>query len=510
MARVPLKSGAYEARSIIANAQRCVNLYGEANPEDAPAPFSFYPTPGLVTLGTPGTAGRGRGLYTASNGLLYAVAGQILYLVQSDWSFVEVGTLGTVATTPVSMVDNQTDMIVVDSYAGYTVKLLGNAFATIADVAFYSANRVDFADTYFILNKPKTGQFYTSNSNSTGFNALNFATKIGYSDLLATTAVVHREVWLLGNSTSEVWVNSGAADFPFQIMSGSFIQHGCAAVYSVAQMGDALFWISQDAQGGRVVVKGQGYQAQRISTHAIEYALAGYSTVSDAIGFAYQQEGHQFYVLTFPTADKTWCFDLTTQQWHERAWLDGNGIEHRHRACAAAYAYGVNVVQDWETGALYRLDLDAYTDAGAPILRRRGFPHMTSDGKRVFYRQFTADMQVGADPGNIWQGLPAYSLGRDSVADTALGPDVVPVFLGVDGGSFVAAAAQVYLRYSDTRGASWSDPIASDLGHTGEFLQSMQYQRLGMARDRVFELFWSAPVRTALNGAFVDAKVAGS
>ena len=510
MARVPLKSGAYEARSIIANAQRCVNLYGEANPEDAPAPFSFYPTPGLVSLGTPATAGRGRGLFAASNGLLYAVVGQTVYEVAPDWSFTSLGTLTQVANTPVSMTDNQTDLMIVDGTGGYIVTLSSGAFSTISDPAFYSANRVDFADTYFVLNKPNTGQFYTSNSNATTFNALNFATKIGFSDLLAVSAVVHREVWLLGKTTTEVWVNSGAADFPFQIMSGSFIQHGCAAVYSVAQMGEALFWLSQSAQGGRVVLKGQGYQAQRISTHAIEYALAGYETIEDAIGFAYQQEGHQFYFLTFPTADKTWCYDIITGQWHERAWLDTEGVEHRHRACASAYAYGVNVVQDWETGAIYALDLDAYTDDGSPILRRRGFPHMTSDGKRVFYRQFIADMQVGTDPASIWRGLPAYALGRDTVADTALGPDVVPVFLGVDGGSFVANAAQLYLRYSDTRGASWSDPIANDLGHTGEFLKSIQYQRLGMARDRVFELFWSAPVRTALNGAFVDAKVAGS
>jgi hypothetical protein len=92
------------------------------------------------------------------------------------------------------------------------------------------------------------------------------------------------------------------------------------------------------------------------------------------------------------------------------------------------------------------------------------------------------------------------------VADTALGPDVIPVFLGADDGLSYVAPSKLYLRYSDTRGQTWSNPIEDDFGATGEFYKSIHYQRLGMARDRVFEVFWSAPVRTALNGAFVMAE----
>ena len=68
----------------------------------------------------------------------------------------------------------------------------------------------------------------------------------------------------------------------------------------------------------------------------------------------------------------------------------------------------------------------------------------------------------------------------------------------------------LYLRYSDDKGASWSDPISTSLGTAGDTLMSLQFQRLGMARDRIFELFWSAPVRTALNGAFIETRVLGS
>lgn len=53
MARIPLIGGAYQAKSIIANAQRCVNLYPEANPQSdqPPSPATHYPTPGLVKIG---------------------------------------------------------------------------------------------------------------------------------------------------------------------------------------------------------------------------------------------------------------------------------------------------------------------------------------------------------------------------------------------------------------------------------------------------------------------------
>jgi hypothetical protein len=433
--------------------------------------MTYYPTPGLRLLAEPPVAGVGRGVYKASNGGLYVCVAQKLYYVDPSYNWTLLGSLSSGATTPVSMADNQTTLVLVDgSAAGYTVTLATNAFASIVDAAFYGGDTVQFQDTFFVLNNPGNGQFYVGPSNAvTPFNPLAFASKIGASDRLVTIGIVHRELWLIGEQTSEVWINSGGNPVPFELMNGAFIQHGCAAKYSVAQMGDALFWLSQDKQGGNVVLKGQGYQAERISTHAIEVAIASYAVKSDAIGYTYQQEGHQFYVLTFPTADKTWCFDLVTGEWHERVWLDTNGNEHRHRGIAAAYCYGENIVQDWQTGALYAFDLNVYTDNGTNIIRRRGFPHMVSGANRVVYSVFIADMEVGRVAG--------------------------------------ATPSPLSLRYSDTRGVTWSDPIRDDLGAGGDFLHSIQFTRLGMARDRVFELFWSGDVRTALLGAFVDAKV---
>lgn len=48
--RITLENGFYKAKSIIANAQREINLYPEKNPGDSPVPVTHYPTSGLRLL----------------------------------------------------------------------------------------------------------------------------------------------------------------------------------------------------------------------------------------------------------------------------------------------------------------------------------------------------------------------------------------------------------------------------------------------------------------------------
>jgi hypothetical protein len=483
--RVALNGGFYKARSVIASAQRCLNLFPEVNPGDAQSPVqvTHYQTPGLVRLIDAGDAETEvlttRCTYTASNGDLYEVVGDTVYYVSSAWARTTIGTIAP-GTNPVSICDNGLVAVVVDGTpSGYYITLATRVWSTISDEAFYGADRVDYVDTFFLFNRPGTTQFYISPSLWNGlepFDPLDLAAKIGTPDPISTLIVNHREVWLLGDQRgTEVWYNSGAADFTFERMPGVFINHGCAAKYSVQRIDTSVFWLSKDEQGQCIVLEGVGYEAKRISTHAIENAFGEYDEISDAVAFTYQQEGHDFYVLTFPTADRTWVYDLATKLWHERAWIDGDGCEHRIRANCAALAYGQNVCGDWEDGRLYRFDLNVRTDDGDPIVRRRGFPHLIRDGKRIFYRNFIADMQVAGNTGLLDTQEP-----------------------------------QVNLRWSDTRGASWGNPIRQGVGSTGQYLRQIQFNQLGMARDRVFELFWSGDFATALNGAFVDTSVAGT
>jgi hypothetical protein len=469
--KVALKTGSYSAKSLVAEAQRCINLYAEKNPEDSPFPYTYYLSPGLTlkATATPSFGSGWRGLYAASNGTGYGVCGSSVYAISSTWGLTKLGDIAT-QTGKVSMVDNANYLVMVDgTNVGYTVKLSTNTFAPITDSAFLGANTVDFLDGFLVLNDPNTQEFYISLANTIQFDATDFASKSGYSDKLVGVAVTKRYIYLLGVATTEVWFDAGDTTFAMERLPGVFMQYGCGAVGSIAQMDGDIYWLAQSPQGVAFVCRSRQFNAEHISTFALDNELAGYATLSDAIGFTYEIDGHFFYVLTFPTADKTWQYDLSTGQWNELNWVDTNGNLHRHRANCYASLYGQPIVGDWQNGNLYLWDVNNYTDNGNPIPRIRSFAHSVDDNSdRIRYREFIANMEVGNGANN----------------------GSVPVFL----------------RWSDTRGRSWGNAIEGSLGMEGEYIKSIQFQRLGMARDRVFELSWSAPCKTALLGAWVEAQ----
>jgi hypothetical protein len=423
MVKVALTGGAYTAHSVIASAQRCVNLFPEPMPsgnqyigttgQGEPSTHAHYPTPGTRLLGTIGT-GPIRGIFQCATGHVYVVSGDTLYSVDiSNWTGTALGMLTPGIKTPVSMRDNGLDLVVVDGMiAGWTVNLASGAFAAIdtSDGVFSGADRVDYLDTFFILNKPGTPQFYISGSLAVTFDPLDFADKEAYPDLLVTAVVAHRLIYLFGERTSEIWYDAGlvgfsttdptvATSFQFAPMQSQvFIDHGCAAKYSPAVYDNKAFWLTKDRQGQGIIMMVEGEAVKRVSTYAIEAEIAGYDRISDAIGFCYQMAGHTFYVLTFPHADKTWSYDIATGLWHQWAWIDSNGDEHRHRANCFWPVNDIGVVGDWQNGNLYALDNRVFTDNGQPIKRVRTFPHMLADGKRVFYRQFLADLETGWAP----------------------------------------------------------------------------------------------------------------
>jgi hypothetical protein len=483
---MPLTGGFYVAKSIIAGAQRAVNVYAEANPQDAPFPYTTYDRPGLTRryIPTPQT-GCWRGLYTATNGKLFGVMGSTVYYIPSSLVPISIGTINS-SVGPVSFSDNRIIIVLVDgSPNGYTINPTSLSFATIVDAAFYGANRVDYLDTFFTFNVPNTNEWYISLSEWDGvlpFDPLDIATKTGAADGISTCIVNNRNIWLLGDQeSSEVWYNVGKPDFTFERMPGIIINHGCAATYSAAWYGNAVFWVGVDPSGAKFALMGIGYEAKVVTTPAVQNAWTSYATISDAIGFTFQIEGHAFWVITFPTADKTWAFDITESTrtgqplWYEWVWQDVTGDEHRWRANCHAQAYGLNIVGDYENGALYALDQENFTDDGNPIVRRRGFPHLIGEGDRITVKNIIARMQVGA----------AY-------------------------GETTDRPAQVSLRCSTTGGASYGNPILQSVGSGGQYGTSPQWNQIGMGRDWVFELFWDFPFKTALDGLFLDADKLGS
>lgn len=519
MTRIPLTQGAYMARSIIASAQRSVNLYAEKNPDDSPSPFTHYGAPGLTTLADPPSPAPGRCLYMSNIGKLYYVCGDTVYYVSPQWVLTALGTINS-QTGIASMADNGTNAALVDgTTSGWQINLTTNVMTQIDGTnnappplggglfAFYGADRVDAIDGFLVFNQPGTRNFYSTYFNEMIFDSLYFAAKNGYSDDLVTIIVTLREIWLIGQRTTEIWFNAGDPAFPFQIYPGTFIQHGCIAKYSVAQVNGVVFFLSQDQAGTNIIVRGQGHEVKAISNPAMEYELSRYPVISDAEGFCFTIAGHAFYQINFPAANKSWRWDERTPGlWAEVVWTDSNGGENRHRAACAAFAYGVNVCADWETGRLYKFDLENHTDAGMPMQWRRGWPHSMKDGRRVIYPGFVLDVQAATSPNTIDPPGPFPTLGGPSGVNGSPSIDGSPPEDAILGGPAPApsTAPVVFLRWSDDRGRTYGNPVAQTLGATGRYLAQPSWNRCGSARDRVWECYGVIPGKLAINGAFLD------
>jgi hypothetical protein len=466
--KTPILGSAYVARSVNAADNRMINLFPEIIPEGGKEPGFLNRAPGLRLVITVGT-GPIRGLWTFKN-VLYVVSGIQLYKVDTNYTVTLLGTV--TGTGPVSMSDNGTQLFVAANGPGFIYNANTNVFQQITDPDYPGAVTVSYIDGYFVFNEPNTQKFWvTSIFDGTNIDALDFASAEGAPDELVGLIADHREVWLFGTDSVEVWYNSGDPDFPFARIQGAFNELGCAAPYSIAKMDNGLFWLGEDARGQGIVYRANGYTGQRISTHAVEWQIQQYGNISDAIGYTYQQDGHSFYVLIFPSAGKTWVYDVATQAWHERAGFS-NGNFVRHRSNCQVFFDSQVMVGDYENGKIYAFDLDVYADDGQPQKWLRSWRALQT-GQNTLKRTAHHSLQLDIESG---VGLV-----------TGQGSD-----------------PEVMLRWSDDGGHTWSNEHWVKIGKIGEYGRRAIWRRLGMTqklRDRVYEVSGTDPVKIAIMGA---------
>ena len=232
---------------------------------------------------------------------LFAVAGGSFLEVFQDGTSHLIGTVAP-GTTPAQIFADAatpgTQVFITSAGQGYRSDGTG-VFPVVA------AATGTFLDGYFIAAQPNSKQFNISGINDpSSWNPLDFGIKQGWlSDNLSAVWMDHKLLWLFGFETTEVWYDSGNANFPFTpIQSGGFIQHGCTAPFSPAQVGESIMYLAGDMEGGNWVAQTQGLVPNRVSNHAMEFALSNYSETQDAVGYGYQDAGLHFfyYVLHFP------------------------------------------------------------------------------------------------------------------------------------------------------------------------------------------------------------------
>lgn len=434
----------YPLADTAADIQRTVNWYLSAiESGTGKSDYMLKAIPGLAVYSSTSGTGRAGGAIEL-NGRAFVVVSNTLYEITQGGGYTNRGTLLT-SSGPVCMDFNSTQLVIVDGNYGYTLTLASNSFARITDTDFLGSARCAYLDQYLVFMRPETGQFYLSDlANAAALDALDVATAEGSPDNLVSLIVSNRQLWLFGKKSTEIWFNSGAAAFPLERNNGAFIEVGCSAAHTVVQTSNTVMWVGADKDGRGVVWAAQGYTPRRVSDQHIEEALQNSTDLANATAWVYQEDGHTFYCLRIPGHDTTLCFDILTQKWCDRADLvDGDYVQHRGIAHMVAFGKHLLLGSD---GVVYEMDKDAHTNAGDPLVRDRISPHSsTPDEAWVFYESFELLCQRGN-------------------------------------------AATVMLRWSNDGGVSWGNWVVRSLGEVGNRTKPVRWDRLGRAKDRVWQL----------------------
>ena len=492
--KTPILGASYLARSTNAAADRMVNLYPEIVPQGGKEPAYLTRAPGMRPVSPLIGGSTVRGLLVVGS-YLYSVSGIAFVRFDADFNYENLSASSGISITSgltphVSMATNGRQIFIATNPAAYIYDIYTNVFQRITDPDFPGASVVGYLDGYFVFIQPNSQKVWvTSLLDGTSIDALDFASVEGSPDNLVSMIVDHREVWLFGENSVEVWYNSGNADFPLERIQGAFNEIGCGATYSVARLDNGIFWLGSDTRGRGVVYRSNGYTGQRISTHAVEWRIQQYATLSDAVAYTYQQDGHAFYVLNFPSADATWVYDVSTGQWHERACVRSTvatvfPVLGRHLStCQATFGNNVIVGDAFGGAWLSRLDLNAYND-------------------EVVTTQFRPQICIRA-----WRAL---ATGENTLVRTIHDSLQLDCEVGVGLITGQGSNPQVALRWSDDGGHTWSSEHWRSLGAIGTTQTRVFWRRLGMtmkSRDRVYEITVSDPVQLAIMGAELHLRV---
>ena len=480
---IPFTGHAYKSESLFMSSEECINFYLHPYPSIGEGQkFALIGTPGLELYYDSGVSEEVRAVLSWGD-YIYMVVGnefrrvflnQITEVVDS----VVVGTLGS-SSGIVSIATNGLDIIMVDGPYGYVHDITGleeapesiGDFTRITDEDFPGGNTVVQVDGYYLVNKPDTGQVYRSDWNDgLKWGGLAFSTAGGDPDNVIGLIVDHLNVAVVGERTAELWVNTGAAIFNFARIDGAFIEQGAVSSSALTKINNALYWLGRDRNGQGQVFQALGHQPKIISTTPISYQISTYTDLSNAIMFSYQQEGHAYVVLTFPTDSVTWVYDSTIGLWHQRSSFI-RGLAKRWRINCHTLHKGEHIVGDYINGKLYKLKTDVYDEDGSDMVSTR----TTSILRNRQNRMTVNEVQLVTEPG-----------------------------VGIHTGSSEDTNPKAMFSWSKDGGRNFSQEISVPLGKIGEYENRTKIMQLGQGRNWVFRVKISAAVRKVILGAIMD------
>lgn len=466
----------YTSQLKSASAQLDMNCYLErVEVEGGKAKWILLNTPGLTVwtnILTAGGAGKGRGIYTEpSTGRSFAVVGSDL------WEILPFGEApvkrSSVAMAnddePASFSSNVLQLAIASGGTLYVLTLVTNVFAAVS-VNGASVVKVGYSTGFGIALYADSNEYAISAPlDFTSWNGTQVAGVSDFSDLVLDMVIDHKEIWLLGQTKAEPWYNDGGALFPYDVVPGGFVDQGSASIWGSAQLDNTFFWVGGDTRGTGIVWRMNGYTPQRVSNHAVENDLRKYQTRNDAIAYGYQEAGHSFYRIVFPSAGTCWCYDVASNQWHQRASFNPAtgkfglplGQFHTYND-----SFNAHLVLD-PNGIVYQSSIDFQDDAGVPIRHVRRSAYVSSAGKYLFPKSLEIETNMGEAP--------------------------QPPLLDGQG---KARGAQFMVRWSKDGANKFTDERMVSLGQAGEFATRARIQQLGRfwgTKGLVFEVAWTDP-----------------
>lgn len=319
---------------------------------------SFYGLKSFTTKS--GSADRGM---LKNQGKLYKVTDTTLYEVASNGVHTSLGFIPGSNRCIMSAMGSQ---VIIANGGGNIYTWDGTTLTQNTDPNLGNPNGVAVLNNQAIYDQGNGQGFDVSDVGTPNtINGLNNAQAESFSDDLIIPYAYRETLYLMGAETIELWWNSGQGNPPFDKIQGAVINQGLGAKYSVADNPDFIFFFGADKQF-HTLTAGSSAVDTVISTPALAKQMQDYSVTDDCIGFTMELEGQWFYVATFPFEDITWVYPVGGEwfQW-------GSSATGRIRANSYVNIFGKHLVGDYQSGNIYELDAETYTDAGETIIRTR-------------------------------------------------------------------------------------------------------------------------------------------
>lgn len=354
-----LAGPSYQSRSKALSDQRTKNFYQEVN-RGAKSEFVLQSFPGQKLFGTAGTPGADRGSHKMA-GVPFSVVGNTLVSVSSIGAHTSHGTIpGTARCT---FADDGTNLFICT--AGSVYQYNGTAVSTVTDPDIVGSIAIDVLNNQFIYTK--SNLFIISDvGNGASASGLNAAQAEAQPDDLVRAYVFDETVYMLGTDSIEEWYNTGSGSPPFARIVGQVHDIGLAALHSVSNTDEFMYWLGDDARVYRL----RSGNLDAISNIGVSNAIEGYGVIDDAVGYTATFQGQNFYFLHFPTANRSWGYNesLGADGWFELSSGTNDGM---YNGTSLTKAYRKNLVRDKASGELYEWSTTTYSDNGDTIQRQR-------------------------------------------------------------------------------------------------------------------------------------------